>query len=93
MKLKPSASYQCGGYNRPSASYQHGGYNSNEYQAFTRDGPVVYGLTPGSKHYQDPVSMEGSIFNLLLCVLRDTKGFFCYSKNNPSTWNIFYSTY
>jgi hypothetical protein len=51
IKLKLSASYQHGSYNRLSVSYQRGDYNINEYQPFTLEGPVVYGLTPGSAHY------------------------------------------
>lgn len=49
----------------PSASYQHGGYKSNQYQPFTLPGPVMYGRTPGSEHYQDPVTMEGTF--LIYC--------------------------
>jgi hypothetical protein len=46
---------------KPSATYQRAGYNSNKYPPFTLAGPVMYGLTPGSKHYQDSVTMEGTV--------------------------------
>ena len=43
---------------KPSTSYQRGGYNNNKYQPCTLSGPVTYGQTPRSEHYQDPVTME-----------------------------------
>jgi hypothetical protein len=52
---------------KPSASYQRGGYNTNKYPPYTLAGPVMYGLTPGSKHYQDPVTMEGTVWFITLC--------------------------
>jgi len=50
---------------QPSASYQRGGYNSNKYQPRTLSGPVTYGRTSRSEHYQDPVTMEGTV--LIYC--------------------------
>ena len=46
---------------KPTASYQRGGYNSNKYQPCTLSGPVTFGRIPRSEHYQDPVTMEGTV--------------------------------
>jgi hypothetical protein len=53
---------------KPSASYRRGGYNSNKFQPYSQPGPVTYPRTPGSEHYQDPVTMEGTVL-VYCCVL------------------------